>query len=148
MADGTFKNIEDIVLGDQVLSFDKAGKSVAATVEETAIVKHCNLITYTFADGTTLTATTDHPLRTANGWASYAPEKSANYKGFGNINKIQVGDSFVTTDGKMLKLVAISLSHEVSETYTIVRLSHGNTFIANGIITAVEELNPELATMH
>ena len=147
MADGTFKNIEDIELGDQVLSLDKAGKSVAATVEETANVKHCNLVTYTFADGTTLTATTDHPLRTANGWASYAPEKSANYKGFDNINKIQVGDSFVTTDGKMLKLVAISLSHEVSETYTIVRLSQGNTFIANGIITAVEELNPELATM-
>ena len=46
----------------------------------------------------------------------------------------------------MLKLVAISLSHEVSETYTIVRLSQGNNFIANGIITAVEELNPELAT--
>lgn len=148
MADGTFKNIEDIELSDQVLSFDKAGKSIAATVEETANAKHCNLVTYTFDNGTTLTATTDHPLHTTNGWASYAPEKSANYKGFENINKIQVGDSFETPDGTTLKLVAISPSHKVSETYTIVRLSQGNAFVANGIITAVEELNPELATMH
>ncbi|MBR5029363.1 MAG: hypothetical protein IKX51_09095, partial [Bacteroidales bacterium] len=73
-------------------------------------------------------------------------EKSANYKGFENINKIRIGDSFVTPDGKTLKLVAIDLSHDASETYTIVRLSKGNTFIANGIITAVEELNPTLAT--
>ena len=146
MADGSCKSIEDIELGDQVLSFDIAGKSIAATVEETANVRHCNLVTYTFDNETTLTATTDHPLQSTRGWVSYAPEKSANYKGFENINKICIGDSFVTPDGKTLKLVAIDLSHDVSETYTIVRLSKGNTFIANGIITATEELNPTLAT--
>ena len=140
MSDNSTKNIEEIKRGDKILTFNKlTNKKEVATVEETASVKHNNLVTYTFEGGKTITATDDHPFMTKRGWASMNPSKSVNYKGFEQICRIKVGDKFVTNSG-MLTLVSTSVSPESHTTYTITKLSDGNSFYANDLLVGVEEM--------
>ncbi len=138
LADRTSKNIEDIQEGDRVMSFNSlTNTQEPATVQETAAVTHCNLVTYTFDNGATITATDDHPLLTTHGWASMNPVKSANYKGFDGVSQIAVGDQFVTESG-VLTLQSTSVSHNPQMTYTIVRLSNGDGFYADGVAAGAE----------
>ncbi|MBQ5513582.1 MAG: hypothetical protein IIT83_07840 [Bacteroidales bacterium] len=140
LADRTSKNIEDIQEGDRVMSFNSlTNTQEPATVQETAAVTHCNLVTYTFDNGATITATDDHPLLTTHGWASMNPVKSANYKGFNGVAQIAVGDKFITESG-VLTLQSTSVSHNPQKTYTIVRLSNGDGFYANGVAVGAEEV--------
>ena len=140
MSDNSTKNIEKIKRGDKILAFNiLANKKEVATVEETASVKHNNLVTYTFEGGKTITATNDHPFMTKRGWASMNPSKSENYKGFEQICRIKVGDKFVT-NSSMLTLVSTSVSPESHTTYTITKLSDGNSFYANDLLVGVEEM--------
>ena len=140
MSDNSTKNIEEIKRGDKILTFNKlTNKKEVATVEETASVKHNNLVTYTFEGGKTITATDDHPFMTKRGWASMNPSKSVNYKGFEQICRIKAGDKFVTNSG-MLTLVSTSVSPESHTTYTITKLSDGNSFYANDLLVGVEEM--------
>ena len=108
-----------------------------ATVQETAAVTHCNLVTYTFDNGSTITATDDHPFLTAHGWASMNPVKSALYDGFESIAQLAVGDKIVTESG-VLTLQSATVSHNPQQTYTIVRLSNGDGFYANGVAAGAE----------
>ena len=138
LADRTSKNIEDIQEGDRVMSFNSmTNTQEPATVQETAAVNHCNLVTYTFDNGSTITATDDHPFLTAHGWASMNPVKSANYKCFDGVAQIAVGDKFITESG-ILTLQSTSVSHNPQKTYTIVRLSNGDGFYANGVAVGAE----------
>ena len=140
LADRTSKNIEDIREGDRVMSFNSmTNTQEPATVLETAAVNHCNLVTYTFDNGSTITATDDHPFLTAHGWASMNPVKSANYNGFENVALIKAGDKVVTENG-VSTLKSMSVSPESKMTYTIVKLSTGNAFFANGMIVGAEEV--------
>jgi len=140
LADNSPKNIEDIKQGDKIMTYNSiTGKKGTAIVEKTAAVTHKNLVTYVFEGGNKITATDDHPFLTEQGWASSNPAKTANYKGFEKVEQIKVGDSFATANG-YTKLVSKSVSPESEMTYTIVKLSAGNTFYANDIIVGVEEV--------
>lgn len=74
--DGTTVNIENINLGDQVLSFnfDKNTNEVR-TVRAISKKLISKAIKYTFSDGSTLTSTPDHPLYSPSvgGWISNDP---------------------------------------------------------------------------
>ena len=88
-----------------------------------------------------ITATQDHPFRIENkGWASLKPEKSKQYKGFENIDKINIGDLFIKSNG-IDKLISIDFLEGNQKTYTISKLSSGDNFIANGLIVGIEEPN-------
>lgn len=140
LADNSQKNIEDVKPGDKVVTYNIiTGKKGTATVEKTDAVSHKNLVTYVFEGGKKITATDDHPFLTEQGWASSNPAKTANYKNFEKVVQIKVGDIFATTSG-YTKLVSKSVSPESKMTYTIVKLSDGNTFYANDIIVGVEEM--------
>ena len=140
LADNSQKNIEDIKQGDKIMTYNIiTGKKGTAMVEKTAAVTHKNLVTYVFEGGKKITATDDHPFLTEQGWASSNPAKTANYKGFEKVVQIKVGDIFAAANG-YTKLVSKSVSPESKMTYTIVKLSDGNTFYANDIIVGVEEV--------
>lgn len=141
MADGSFKNIEDIKVGDEVATFDANAKATkASTIEQVVNIEHNNLVKYTFVSGTSITATDDHPfLLSGKGWASSNVEKSKNYVGFESAAKIEVGDTFITVKGSD-KLVEISKITSSQATYTITKLSEGTSFIANGYVVGVETI--------
>lgn len=142
LPDNSTKNIEDLKVGDLVAYMDFDTKTIkSAKIEKTEKVIHHGLVTYLFESGLTITATQDHPFKIDNNsWASLKPDKTKQYKGFENINKIKVGDLFITANGTE-KLVSIDFLEGEQETYTISKLSSGDNFIANGLIVGVEELN-------
>ena len=113
----------------------------SAKIEKLEKVIHHGLVRYKFESGIEITATQDHPFRIENkGWASLKPDKSKQYKGFENIEKIYIGDLFLTEKGTD-KLISIDFLEGEQETYTISRLRYGDNFIANGLIVGIEELN-------
>jgi hypothetical protein len=67
------------------------------------------------------------------------PVKSANYEGFDGVAQIAVGDKFITESG-VLTLQSTSVSHNPQMTYTIVRLSNGDGFYADGVAVGAEEV--------
>lgn len=134
------KNVEEIKKGDKILCFNTLTREkTIAAVEKTASAKRKNLVTYTFEDGSSITATDDHPFMTQKGWSSLNPSKTASYKGYEIVSKIETGDTFLTVKGKK-KLVSTSLSSKSRTTYTIVKLSFGDAFYANGILSGTESL--------
>lgn len=136
------KNIENLKVGDLVMSMDpKTSQLYTTRVEKLEKVIHHNLVTYKFESGLSITATQDHPFKIKNkGWASLKPQQSRQYKGFEQVNIINIGDQFQTATG-VEKLVDIEWLKGKQDTYTISKLSAGNSFIANGLVVAVEELN-------
>lgn len=141
LPDNSTKNIEDLKVGDMVAYMDFDTKTIkSAKIEKTEKVKHHGLVTYRFKSGLTITATQDHPFKIdTKGWSSLKPDKSIQYKGFENIDKIKIVDFFITANGTD-KLVSIDFLEGEEETYTISKLSSGDNFIANGLIVGVEEL--------
>ncbi len=141
LSDNQTKKIEDLKVGDMIAYMDFDTKTIKTSkIKKLEKVIHHGLVTYRFESGLTITATQDHPFKIENkGWASLKPDKSKQYKGFENINKIKIGDFFVTLNGTE-KLVSIDSLKEEQETYTISELSSGDNFIANGLIVGVEEL--------
>lgn len=142
LPDNSTKNIEDLKVGDLVAYMDFNTKSIkSAEIVKMEKVIHHALVTYRFESGLTITATQDHPFSIENrGWASLKPDKSSLYKGFENIDKINIGDIFLTSNGTD-KLISIDFLEGDQETYTISKLSSGDNFIANGLIVGIEELN-------
>ncbi|MDO4695509.1 hypothetical protein [Porphyromonas sp.] len=140
MADMSEKNIEDLEIGDLVAYID--GKEFkTARIEKLAKATHHGLVTYRFESGRSITTTQDHPFRIeTKGWSSLSPEKSARYRGFEKVRKVEIGDEFATASGRD-RLIAIEHLNETQETYTISKMNNGDHFIANGLIVGIEELN-------
>jgi hypothetical protein len=149
MADGTLKNIEDLVLGDKILTYcDEKNSFSISTIEKLEKIRHINLVKYIFENGVEIITTQDHPFKIeSKEWASFKPEKSKQYEGFEKITQINISDNFLflntTSDLTTVKLIKIQVLKDIQETYTISILDSGDNFIANGFIVGVEELNDE-----
>ncbi len=141
MSDNSTKVIEDLKVGDFVSYLDfETNVLKPAEIIKLEKVMHHGLVTYKFESGREITTTPDHPFSIqGKGWASLKPDQSGQYKGFENVDKISVGDVFVTANGTD-KLMAIVYLEGGQETYTISKLSTGDNFIANGLVVGVEEL--------
>ncbi|MDH5609390.1 MAG: hypothetical protein OEY56_07920, partial [Cyclobacteriaceae bacterium] len=138
LTDNSTQNIENLKTGDLVAYIDRETNQLkSAKIEKLERVFHHGLVTYKFASGLEITATQDHPFKIKNkGWASLKPDKSSQYKGFDNIEKIDIGDIFIKYNG-MDKLISIDFLEGDYETYTISKLSSGDNFIANGLIVGI-----------
>lgn len=141
MADYTQKQIEELLPGEQVLSYDQATDSyIAATIKELANPMHDTLITLSLSDGSTITCTRDHPLLSFSGnWLSYTPEQTQMAYRFDDVKQLEIGSIIRTVSGSV-KIVNIKEIDTAQQTYTIVKLDNANTFIANDIMVGTGEL--------
>jgi hypothetical protein len=136
LADGSTKNIEDIKIGDNVLSFNEETKlqeSQAVTKIITPI--HDDLVTYTFEDGSKITCTYDHPFYVNEfKLASYKPDwTSERYKL--NVSEIKIGDVVHLINKDTLKIINIvELEKKPTQTY-IFEVNKNHNFYANNILT-------------
>lgn len=139
MADKSTRNIEDLKIGDQITYMDFESKELkVTTIEKLESVAHHGLVTYQFESGLTITSTQDHPYHLLKkGWASLKPDHSAQYEGFEGIQKIEVGDLFITANGAE-RLTNFTHLPGHRQTFTISKVSVGNNFIANGLVVGVE----------
>lgn len=134
---GTTKNIEDIVEGDEVLSYNEdtstiEPKNVIATKQPI----HNDIVKYTFSNNTELVCTFDHPIY-VNGLelASFMPEWTAErYSLDAGVSKIKVGDvvRLATGGHSVIKEIEI-LPSEDTQTY-IITVEDNHNFYANNIL--------------
>lgn len=136
MADGSLKNIELLKVGESVLSYN-AGKREyeSSSILELANPVHDDLLELTFEKGQKLVATRDHPFFHGGRWFSFNPEKTrADYQ-YEEVLQLEKGQML----GESVLTDVISLRGS-QETFTIVRLSRNNIFIANGVLVGTEPL--------
>ena len=139
MADGTTKKAKDVVVGDEVLSYnDETKQYEKTTIEETINPYREKILEITFEDGSTLKITDDHPLLSARGWICYNTELGQMAYGTHGVSDkaMQVGDKIITETGaKTIASIKVIEFEDFEMVYTF-RLANGLAFIANGNIVA------------
>jgi hypothetical protein len=134
MADGTLKNIEDVVVGDKV----KGHKE-----ENTVIKLDPTLLAtrklYSFNNNDHYFFTSEHPFMTEEGWKSIKPEKTKERDGVELYNQLKgelkIGDKLVTDKG-LIEIIDIK-SKEINKPdmplYNF-NVSNDNSYIADGYV--------------
>jgi hypothetical protein len=145
LSNGDVKNIEDVVVGDEVLGWD--GKKidsaiVIATDDSHNVGSHaaaCKLLgdepsLYTI-DSTGIEFTPEHPFLTKDGWKSLAPDKNQEpYLSNKEPKILQVGDSIcIDSEWKEIENIKIVRSDAKEKVYNIT-VDRLHSYIANGII--------------
>lgn len=135
--DGGYVNIEDVKVGDVVLSFNEETKETEYK-EVTGLKQpvHDDLVKYTFSNGTELICTFDHPLY-VNGLdiASFIPEwTNRRYEIGREVTKTKISD-IVRLDNKSHSVISnIEVLEPVSTQTYIIEVKDNHNFFANGIL--------------
>ncbi len=137
MADGSSKPIEEVRVGDMVLSYDPTAKTFAAgrILEVESPIRY-HLYTLIFEDGTQLRLTGEHPLYVkGKGWASIDPG-ATHYETGLVVQKLKEGDSIFSKENSWLKITNITYEEipEGIRTYNLKRISEYNNFFAGGLL--------------
>ncbi len=138
MADGKFKNIENIVSGDKVLSYDVNNKTFVPT--EVTITTSPVKTVYDINNGL-ISPTSDHPLfvKKPDGrmvWAAIDPELSRTAYGYRNPVKLEIGDELLAQNGTWIKIYSIEPRNNLIKTYTFSVNLYPHDYFANGILVS------------
>lgn len=146
MADGSYKNIEDIHFGDRILSYDI--KNCRFTSWRVKLLGHPIHPVYEINDGL-LSFTKDHPIFVkkpdgTTGWGAADVNAAKTFTRLKNdILTIVVGDQIYTADEKWIEITNIEFKPEPVQTYNIMSFSGTKTYFANDVL--VFEENPPLS---
>jgi len=144
MADGTFKNIEDIVVGDEVITLNEESKlNEVKKVIDTKSPTHNDLVKYTLSNGVEVTSTFDHPFYVNKmELASYSPNLTNERYELGvKVRKIEKGDCvYMIPKDNAIGMHAVAVQtiepQPLADTQTyIFTVEDNHNFYANGILT-------------
>jgi len=129
MADGSSKNIEDIIVGDEVNTQDGSLDTVIHVHDIPEGLK--TLVTI----NDRITCTDSHPFLTEEGWKSFNPEASKpTYEEYGiEIDQLEVGDNLITVNG-LEEVTNLSSREEVAKVYNFTT-DQTHTYLVDGIVT-------------
>jgi len=136
MGDGTTKNIEDVVSGEVVSTFDlKENKIVSNVVGSISSKKVNTIVNYVFENGEVVKCTIDHPLYVVDkGWSSFSNELSnALYSLELEVNKIEIGDVVKLYNGDV-KITSIDVTHDEVMVYNLQDIENNHNFFANNVL--------------
>jgi len=141
MADGSYKNIEDVKVGDRVLSYNiKRGRFTSWMVKMLGRPVHP---VYEINNGL-ISSTVDHPFYIrksddAIGWGAIDAERAEKFITYqGNILQLEVGDQLFTSNGEWIEVTSIMPNVEPVQTYNILSFSGTRTYFANGVLVYEE----------
>lgn len=136
MEDGSYLNIENVRVGDKVLSFDfKTNEPKSSNVLNIFSKKVDKVVKYKFESGKELIGTMDHPIYVIDkGWSSYSDELSNTlYSLETPVKKIEIGDVI-----KLHNETQVLTNTEILEgEYTVYNLSEIETchnYYANDVL--------------
>lgn len=137
MADGTTKNIEDVQVGDLVMSLDEnTGKFISQKVTSTIINKKSTDLVYVYlSNGIRIGMRAYHPLLTTEGWKSLRPDSpDAIRENIEDLSLLEVGDTLVGY-GENVTIVSIEEREEVSDykTYNLT-VEDTHNYIVEGVV--------------
>ena len=128
MADGSFKNIEDIQSGDVVLAKDGLTDIVSSVHDISEEVRTLWTI------NNRIVATESHPFLTEEGWKSNNSEASkALYSSDGiEVGKLSVGDNLVSING-LEKVKSLSSEEKLIKVYNFTTATT-HTYVVDGVV--------------
>ena len=135
MGDGTTKNIEDVVIGDVVKSYNfdrseeenrKVNGLTQKSINET--------IRYTFDDSSTIQCTKDHPLyEIDHGWISKSPSFTKTKYGL-ETTESHVSMSVTIPNGGLKQITNIETINENVLVYNLVNIDANHNYYANNTL--------------
>jgi hypothetical protein len=133
LGDRMTKAIEELSIGDVVMGFDgKNPLPVIVEALESPLRDHFCVLS--FADGSTVKLTREHPLYTTEGWRSLSPESTAEENAQLLVGKLEIGDHVLNAAGEYRTLMNVRIVSDEIQTYNLKRLSRFDTFYANGFL--------------
>ena len=137
MSDGSYNNIEDVEVGDYVLSYDEeTEQQVISEVLETEQPIHYHLYTLTFENNEILKTTREHPIYVENkGWASIDPDVTLATHNL-VVEQLEIGDYVLNVNNELMKLVSLEYEEipDGIQTYNLKTISNTNTYYAEGVL--------------
>ena len=134
MADGSFKPIEEVKMGDKVLSWDfNLKKAVPALVKSTWSDYEGNIYLIK-TEKNEIKATFVHPFWTKEvGWASIDPDET--FKNYGlKLEKLKVGYHLMDTNGKWIRINSILEKPGKEKTYNLNGIEGYHNYFAGGVL--------------
>jgi len=132
MSNGTFKNIENIVAGDIVITFNEESEVYEPGTVIYFFVKPNtqDMAKLIFEDGTEITMNAYHPMYTTDGWKSLT--------GSGGLPILTKEDTILSTDKKWVKISDIVrwFSDEYITTYNLDVENNDNYFVGKTPVMA------------
>jgi hypothetical protein len=138
LSSGETKNIEDIVEGDEVVSYnEQTGFQENKSVTKLTQPIHDDLVKYTFSNGTEITCTYDHPFYVNDmELASYKPDLTNERYELGGVSAIKENDFVFTLSGDVdVTIQSIEELPRVDTQTYIFSVEDNNNFYANEILT-------------
>ena len=131
MADGTYKPIENIEVGDLV--FTQNGNE---RVKEIVLPVHNNIVKLSFSNGNSTKNTDDHPYYVIDkGWCSIKPKLSTELYDV-KCEQLVVGDIFIDDEDTQIELLNIEKVNGEFKTYTF--STNSKTYYANKLLVHSE----------
>ena len=136
ISEGVTKNIEDIIAGDSVLTFNMNSSEIESNVVNAVYSKKADeIVEYELENGEFLKCTIDHPIYVEDkGWSSFDNNLSNNlYSLETKINKIEIGDTLKLLIGNT-KIMNINVVKETTIVYNLQEIKNNHNFFANGVL--------------
>jgi hypothetical protein len=136
LEDGTTKNIENVVIGENIVSFDlKNHEPKISKVLNIFSKKVEKIVEYEFLSGGKLKATLDHPIFVIDkGWCSYSSELSnLLYSLDAPIKAIELGDIVKLYESED-KIVKINIIEEPTNVYNLSEIETFHNYFANNVL--------------
>ena len=135
MADESYKNIEDVEVGDFVISYDEDSKEnvVDLVVDlESPVREHmCEIV---FENGFELKLTNEHPVYTLGGWKSIEPRETEKENSDLIVERLNIGDWVLFENLEYKDVVSIDCWVENVQTYNLKSIRNNNNFYADGVL--------------
>ena len=136
LSNGDTKNIEDVIPGDSVISFNEESlKKESGEVTEINSFKSEHIIKVTLADGSIIKSTDDHPYY-VDGYklASFDSDSTnADYDLPNDVIDLNVGDFVYNFEGDLIEVVSIEEIDGEYDTF-IITVDGNHNFYANSIL--------------
>lgn len=137
LANGDVKNIEDMVVGDSVITFnEETGELEDGNVLSIKTPIHNDIVRYTLSDGTEIESTHDHPYY-VNGLtiASYNTHKTNKLYNMPNqVVQINLNDTLTKLDKSTPKINSIEVVNtDAIQTY-VIEVDRNSNYFANEIL--------------
>jgi len=139
MANGTVKNIEDIVVGDEVKSVNTETMEIVSEIVTNTFANPpaINLTKIIFSNGLTNTNTKEHPYWVVGkGWSCVDPEAYDNSKPM-STELLAVGDQcLVLENGKLVTVTITAIEDQPQLTIPTFnfKVNQTNCYFANGVL--------------
>ncbi len=146
MCNGTYKNIENVIVSDSVLTYDFGSASIVSNcVTMIDSPMHKDFVEIEFSNGIINTNTQDHPYYVINkGWCAFKPNLASERYNL-NVKSLDVGDECFYFYGNQvieMSVKSVRIIDKKVRTYNLTGIEGANNYFVNGIL--VNNENAEL----